>query len=65
MSTPGHPGPHEGDTHRDAQSETVGEPHRDDSPPTRTKAPLLWIGLVLAAILVMAVLLIYAAVRAG
>jgi hypothetical protein len=54
------PFPHEGESPQDPQSETVGAPHRDDDPPTRSKAPLiasgamlvLWIGLGVALVVV-------------
>jgi hypothetical protein len=56
--------PHEGESPRDPQSETVSAPHPDGDPPIRSKAPLiasgamlaLWIGLGVA--LVVAALLI-------
>lgn len=50
---------------KEPQAETVHAPHRDDDPPTRTKQPVLWITLAMVAMLVMVVLLIFAAVRAA
>lgn len=64
-SVPGSPGPSEGDTPRDEQSETVGQPVRDDAPPRRTKQPVIWIGITVLALVVMAALLVYAAIRAA
>ena len=64
-SVPGAPGPSEGDTPRDEQSETVGRPSPDESPPRRTRQPVVWLVLTVLALVVMAALLIYAAIDAA
>jgi hypothetical protein len=60
------PGPHEGESPRDEQSETVGAPHRDPDPPVRTQRTpavalalwLLWAALGVALVVAVFVALI-------
>jgi hypothetical protein len=59
------PGPSEGELPKDEQSETVGAPSGDDSPPRRTKSPQVLIVVGLVAVLVLVVALVVAAVRAA
>jgi hypothetical protein len=55
----------EGESPRDEQSETVHAPHEDPAPPQRTMQTVVWVVVGIAALIVLAVLLIIAAVRAG
>ena len=54
--------PHEGETPQDPQSETVGVPHRDDDPPTRSGVPALAAGALLALWIVLGIVLVVVAV---
>ena len=59
------PGPSQGESPRDEQSETVHSPHPDPAPPERTRAPIAWITIGLAVLLLLAILLVVAAVQAS
>ena len=61
----GESGASQGESPRDEQSETVSAPHPDEAPPRRGVQPVLWIAVGLAAVLVLAVLLVYEAIKAG
>jgi hypothetical protein len=53
------------DEPRDQQSETVGPPHRDDDPPTRGKASVVWVAVALVLVFALAIALVVAAVGAA
>lgn len=53
--------PHEGESPQDPQNETVSAPHRDDDPPTRSSAPVLASGALLAVWIVLGVALLVVA----
>jgi hypothetical protein len=56
------PRPSEGETPVDEQSETVGDPHRDDAPPRRdARAPLTW-ALLIGLLLLLGIALVVLAV---
>ena len=57
------PRPSEGDTPRDEQSETVGDPHRDQAPPVRdARAPLGW-ALLIGFWLILGIALVVLAIK--
>jgi hypothetical protein len=50
---------------KDPQSESVSAPHRDDSPPRRTRRTPVLVTVLLVAILVLGAALVWAAIAAA
>jgi hypothetical protein len=55
------PRPHEGETPRDEQSETVGDPYRQAAPTRDPRTPLAW-GLLIGFWVVLGVALVVLAI---
>jgi hypothetical protein len=56
------PRPHEGETPQDEQSETVGDPYRQEAPTRDARTPLAW-ALLIGFWVILGIALVVLAVR--